>query len=115
MGWNSWMAIGWSITDSKVRDVANFMASSGLQAAGYTYINSDDGWSAHRGADGRIVPDPKAWPYGLNNVTDWLHARNFSFGLYTSESSVVCSGRPGSLFFEDVDARSFAEWGVDYV
>ena len=67
MGWNSWMAIGWSITDAYVREVAGFLASSGLQAAGYTAINSDDGWSAHRGPDGHIVPDPTRWPYGLNN------------------------------------------------
>ena len=34
----------------------------------------------------------------LNNITDFLHSHNFTFGLYTSESSVVCSGRPGSLY-----------------
>lgn len=115
MGWNSWMAIGWSITDAYVREVAEFLASSGLQESGYTFINSDDGWSAHRGPDGRIVPDPTRWPYGLNNVTDFLHAHNFKFGLYTSESSVVCSGRPGSLYYEDIDAQSFAGWGVDFI
>ncbi len=115
MGWNSWMALGWSISDADVRSVADFLTSSGLQAAGYKYVLSDDGWSAHRGPDGRIIPDPKRWPFGLKNVTDYLHSRNFSFGLYTSASSVVCSGRPGSLFYEDIDAQSFAEWKIDFI
>ena len=115
MGWNSWMALGWSITDADVRSVADYLASSGLQAAGYSLIASDDGWSAHRGPDGRIIPDPKRWPNGLKNLTDYLHARSFSFGLYTSASSVVCSGRPGSLFYEDTDAQSFAEWNISFI
>jgi alpha-galactosidase len=109
------MAIGWSISDAYVREVADFLQSSGLQAAGYTGVFSDDGWSAHRGADGKIVPDPKRWPNGLNNITSFLHARNLTFGLYTSASGVACSGRPGSLYNEDVDAQSFASWEIDYI
>ena len=30
-------------------------------------------------------------------------------------ASVVCSGRPGTLFHEVLDANTFAAWGVDYV
>lgn len=109
------MAIGWSISEAEVHSVAAYLQSSGLQAKGYTGVFSDDGWSAHRDPDtGRIIPDPKRWPNGLNNVTDFLHARNFTFGLYSSASSVACSGRPGSLYYEDIDAQSFASWKIDY-
>jgi alpha-galactosidase len=100
MGWNSWMAIGWSIDDAYVRGVADALDSSGLAAAGYTGVFSDDGWSSHRGADGRIIPDPARWPNGLNNITEFLHARGFTFGVYTAESTIACSGRPGSLYNE---------------
>ena len=115
MGWNSWMAIGWSISDAHVRDVASFLNSSGLQAAGFSGIYSDDGWDSHRGADGIIIPDPARWPNGMNTTIAWLHANGFTFGLYTAESSVACSGRPGSLYNEDLDARTFANWQVDYI
>ncbi len=27
----------------------------------------------------------------------------------------MCSGRPGSLYLEDRDARTFASWGVDLI
>ena len=97
-----------------MRIVADYLNTSGLQAAGYVYVNSDDGWDAHRGPDGIIVPDPTRWPHGLRNTTDWLHARGFKFGLYTAESSIACSGRPGSLFYEDVDAQSFVfDWDIE--
>ena len=137
------MAIGWSITEADVHGVAEFLISSGLQAAGYTFVNSDDGafiaqttcvnqpltpntqlaqpqpstkgWSAHRLANGTILPDPARWPHGLPAVSAYLHARGLFFGVYTSASTVACSGRPGSLFTEVVDAQSFAEWGIDYI
>lgn len=112
---SSWMAIGWSISDAQVRSVATFLASSGLQAKGYSGILSDDGWDSHRGADGVIIPDPARWPQGMNTTIKWLHENNFTFGLYTAESSVACSGRPGSLYNEDIDARTFAQWEVDYI
>lgn len=109
------MAIGWSISEEAVHSVADYLVSSGLQAAGYDGVFSDDGWSAHRGADGKIIPDPKRWPHGLSNVSDYLHARGLLFGVYTSESYIACSGRPGSLYYEDIDARSFVEWGIDFI
>ncbi len=113
-GHNTWMAIGWDVTDAYIRETALFMNTSGLQAAGYTYINSDDGWSSHR-INGTIIPDPKRWPNGLNVVTSYVHSLGLKFGLYSSASSVVCSGRPGSLFYERVDAASLAAWEVDFL
>ena len=50
-------------------------------------------------------------PY-IKGVVQQLNAMNLSFGIYTAESSVVCSGRPGTLFNEVIDAQTFADWGV---
>jgi len=36
-------------------------------------------------------------------------------GVYSAGSSVVCSGRVGSLYSEYVDAFTFANWTIDYV
>ncbi len=36
---------------------------------------------------------------------------NLSF--YWSEKT--CGGRPGSLGYEEIDAKTYAEWGVDYL
>jgi alpha-galactosidase len=60
------------------------------------------------------VPRPQ-FPSGIPGLVSKLAALNFSFGIYAAASSVVCSGRPGSLFAEEVDARTFAAWGVAYI
>ena len=38
-----------------------------------------------------------------------------NFGIYTDRGYWTCEGRPGSAGFEEIDAKTFAEWGVDYV
>jgi len=80
-------------------------------------VNIDDCWSAinRDGKTGRLVPDPVRFPSGLQALGDELHKRGFSFGLYTDRGSRTCAGHPGSLGSEDLDAQTFAEWGVDYV
>ena len=116
MGFNSWTAVGTGVSEAFLLQIAQFMNTSGLQAAGYSTINSDDGWSLEsRGPDGRLQPDPKKFPNGIAKLSSELSALGFGFGIYTAESSVVCSGRPGSLYQEQLDAQTFAEWGVSYV
>ena len=48
----------------------------------------------------RLQPDLQKFPDGIRGLTQKLAAMNLSFGIYTAESSVVCSGRPGTLFQE---------------
>lgn len=45
MGWNSWNKFGCNINDALIRATVDAMVSSGMQAAGYQYINIDDCWS----------------------------------------------------------------------
>ena len=59
-------------------------------------------------------PDPAKFPGGISNLTSQLSAKGFRFGIYSAASSVVCSGRPGSLYNEALDAATFARWGVSY-
>jgi alpha-galactosidase len=37
------------------------------------------------------------------------------FGLYSDAGTKTCAGRPGSLTYEEIDAKTYAEWGVDYL
>ena len=41
MGFNSWTAYGCGVSEADLLDAASFFTSSGLQAAGYTYVNTD--------------------------------------------------------------------------
>ncbi len=45
MGWNSWNAFKGNISDHLFRQIADAMVASGMQAAGYRYVNIDDTWS----------------------------------------------------------------------
>jgi hypothetical protein len=115
MGFNSWTAFGSGVTAADLVGIGQYFGSSGLQAAGYNHINSDDGWSVDRGPDGRIVADPNKFPQGIPGVVQQLAALNLSFGIYSAASSVVCSGRPGSLYNEMIDAETFSSWNVSLV
>ncbi|MBM4355562.1 MAG: alpha-galactosidase, partial [Deltaproteobacteria bacterium] len=44
-----------------------------------------------------------------------VHGFGLSFGLYTCAGPLTCEKRPGSFGFEDIDAETYAGWGVDYV
>jgi len=37
------------------------------------------------------------------------------FGLYSDAGTETCAGRPGSLGYEEIDAQTYAKWGVDYL
>ena len=44
MGWASWNQFGARIDESIIKSQADAMVSSGLSAAGYKYLNIDDGF-----------------------------------------------------------------------
>lgn len=37
------------------------------------------------------------------------------FGIYSSAGTYTCGGKFGSLDFEEIDAQTYASWGVDYL
>jgi alpha-galactosidase len=115
MGWNSWNAFGLDINSTIVKLVADSMVSKGLAAAGYQYIVIDDGWQIARDKDGKIVADPVRFPEGIKYLADYVHAKGLKFGIYTCCGTKTCGGRPGSYGYETIDAKTYAEWGVDFI
>ena len=116
MGWNSWNKFGCGISDALVRATADAMVSSGMQAAGYQYINIDDCWSlTTRDASGNLQADPVKFPNGIKAVADYVHSKGLKFGIYGDRGSSTCAGYPGSYGHEVQDANTFAAWGVDYL
>ncbi|MCC9306559.1 NEW3 domain-containing protein [Kitasatospora sp. RB6PN24] len=116
MGWNDWNAFGCDVSAQLVEQTADKIVSSGLQAAGYQYVNIDDCWMTHaRDAAGNLVPDPVKFPDGISGVADYVHRKGLKLGIYESAGTLTCAGYPGSLGHEKQDAASFASWGVDYL
>ncbi|PZC76086.1 hypothetical protein B5X24_HaOG205164 [Helicoverpa armigera] len=126
MGWMSW---GYYMCSTKCEEdedkclneklilsVADSFYNEGYQEAGYEYIIIDDCWSERqRDENGRLVPDKRRFPRGMKFLADYIHAKGLKFGIYTNIANVTCMRYPGSYSHLDVDAQTFAEWGVDYL
>ena len=116
LGWNSWNTFGEKISDSLIREMADYMVDHGYLAAGYRYLVIDDCWSLkERDENGRLVPDPAKFPHGMKALADYVHSRGLLFGMYSCAGVMTCAGYPSSYDHEFVDAQTFASWGVDYL
>ncbi|MCP2164869.1 NPCBM/NEW2 domain-containing protein [Goodfellowiella coeruleoviolacea] len=118
MGWNSWNRFGCDINESLIRQTADALVSSGMRDAGYTYVNIDDCWAAPERdpQTKRLLPHPERFPSGIAALADYVHAKGLKLGIYTSAGTQTCArSMPGALDHEEIDAQSFADWGVDYL
>jgi len=116
MGWNTWNTFGKQINEKVIFETADAMVRTGLRDAGYEYLVIDDAWQApERGADGRLRADPEKFPNGMKAVADYVHGKGLKFGIYSCAGNVTCMGLPGSFDHEFDDARTFAEYGADFL
>jgi alpha-galactosidase len=84
-----------------------------MRDAGYVYVNIDDTWEGSRDDQGRIQPNRKF--SDMKGLAGYLHARGLKLGLYSSPGPQTCGGYPGSYGYEELDAQTYAAWGVDYL
>lgn len=133
MGWSSWNSFSNTVNSANTMAQADAIHNSGLQKAGYVYVNIDEGWwLGERDADGRIVVDAKAWPAirsgerdgDMSNIVRYIHSLGLMAGIYTDAGSDGCSIYPdiGPAYFHtgseghyEQDFLQFAQWGFDYV
>ena len=116
MGFNSWYTYNCHVNETLILDAAQALITTGLAAAGYTYVNIDDCWALpQRDSEGRQVADPAAFPSGLFALGQRIHALGLQYGIYSDAGIATCAGRPGSLHYEVIDALTFAAWGFDYL
>lgn len=116
MGWNSWNKFACNITESLIKQTADKIIELGLNKLGYTYVNLDDCWNTiERDASGKMQADPSSFPSGMKSLGDYIHEKGLKFGIYSSAGNFTCEGRAGSLYHEEMDAQTFAAWGVDYL
>jgi alpha-galactosidase len=113
MGWNSWNKFHMKIDDATVRAQADAMVSSGMKAAGYEYVNIDEGWEGARDAQGNLSPN-QGFP-DMKALAAYVHSKGLKLGIYTSPGPKACGGSEGSYGHEEQDASLFASWNIDYV
>ena len=124
VGWNSWNTFGCNISESLIEATADAMVSSGMQAAGFDYVNLDDCWMNGRDSGGNLQWNATKFPSGIPALATYVHGKGLKLGIYETPNTVTCVGlyggispsvAVGSLGHEAQDARTFASWGVDYL
>lgn len=100
MGWNSWDAFGTTVTETQIKQQADFMAAK-LKAHGWQYITVDIQWyqptaKGHSYEEGatlamdsfsRLVPAPEKFPsaaggQGFKPLADYVHGKGLKFGIH---------------------------------
>ncbi len=113
MGWNSWNKFASRVDDAGVRAAADALESTGMKDAGYEFVNIDDTWQGERDAQGVLQPNKK-FP-DMKALADYVHGKGLKIGIYSSPGPNTCAGYKGSLGHEEQDAKTYAEWGIDYL
>ena len=128
MGWSSWNTFALNISEDIILGVARAMATNGLRAAGYRYVNVDDGFFDGRDGAGCLRWHPKRFPNGMRGTVDGIHALGLKAGTYSDAGANTCgsangkpegdpSGLGAGLYGHDVaDCQLFfGELGFDFI
>ncbi|KAJ2897693.1 hypothetical protein MKZ38_004470 [Zalerion maritima] len=117
LGWNSWNEYACDINETVFLRVGQLMIDLGLKDRGYEYVNIDDCWSNKElrrdNITQQIIPDYEKFPNGIKGLADKIHDMGLKLGIYGDAGTSTCGGYAGSIGYEDVDAATFAAWGVD--
>lgn len=125
MGWASWNQFSVNISESIIKAQADGMVSSGLLAAGYNYLNIDDGFFNGRYPNGGLRLDTLKFPHKMKYVADYIHSKGLKAGYYSDAGNNTCGsqynnqtgGVGGGLYGHDQqDADTiFKSWGFDFL
>ena len=116
MGWNSWNAFGSGNTEALTKAMADKFVELGLKELGYEYIILDDGCYKDRRVDGKLSNEDVKFPSGFRALSDYIHEKGLKFGMYNDIGTNLCAGAEvGTCGHEQDDARSYVEWGVDFL
>ena len=124
MGWSSWNTFALDISEEIIVGVARTMSTNGLKAAGYVYVNIDDGFFDGHGADGWLRMHPVRFPNGMKGMVDGIHALGMKAGTYSDAGANTCgseggdkSGLGAGLYGHDAADcwLHFNELGFDFI
>ena len=116
MGWSSWNTLRNHINEDSIYDTAKAICETGLAEAGYNYVNIDDCWqSSFRDEEGELQGNLESFPSGMAALCRKINSLGLKMGIYSSNGTMTCEDMPASLGNEELDAKTFASWGVEYV
>lgn len=139
MGWTSWNAFRWEITQEKIMETARLLRETGLADYGYQYINIDSAWQGAYGGPYDAIQPNAAFP-AMWELCGFVHELGLKCGIYSTPMrnawglAESASGLPGCTrgerderfsnplmggigqeHCEQNNVRQWAEWGFDYL
>lgn len=125
MGWSSWNTFALNISEKIIENQADAMVKTGLKAAGYEYINIDDGFWNGRGKDGQLIINRERFPNGMCVVADYIHKLGLKAGMYSDAGDDVCGSRSSTVAYgigvglagyEEQDIKTYLQdWDYDFI
>lgn len=116
MGWNSWNAFGSKNNEALTKAMADAIVDLGLADLGYKYVVLDDGCYKSERVNGLLSNETIKFPSGFKALSDYIRSKGLKFGMYNDIGTHLCAGSAvGTCGFEDVDTRSYIDWGVDFI
>ena len=124
MGWSSWNTFALNINEDLIKQQADAMHRSGLQKAGFKYVNIDDGYWDGRGEDGHLRLNMKLFPNGMRALVDYIHSLGLKAGIYSDAGDNTCGSQGrhawglgvGLAGHEDQDCKLyFIDWDFDFI
>ncbi|MBR6729039.1 MAG: putative Ig domain-containing protein [Clostridia bacterium] len=139
LGFTTWNAFGFPVTQEQAEFAANKMTSLGISEYGYSYINIDSGWQGTYGGKYDAIMPNKKFP-DMKGFCDRMHALGYKCGIYSTPMlhAFGCSikavplppgctcGEPDDRFADERggigvirkeknNALQWADWGFDYL
>ena len=118
MGFNTWNTFSEAFNDELIKEIADAMVERGFKDAGYEYVVIDDHWEmdTRDPETQKLVPRPQKFKNkDIKSLVDYVHDKGLKMGIYTCAGVKTCGQRAASYNYEFLDAKTFADWGVDYV
>jgi hypothetical protein len=115
MGWSTYEQVLTSPTQSYVEANSDALVSTGLTAAGYTVVRTDDGWTAGtRDANGNLLPTASFT--SMSGLANHIKTNGQVPMLYTDAGKTGCGVAAGSQgnFVRDF-TQFFLTWGFQAV
>ena len=138
MGWTSWNAFAWGVTQEKIWETAKLLVSSGMTDFGYQYINVDSTWQGNYGGKYNAIMPNEKFP-DMKNLCDSIHSLGLKCGIYSTPMLNAWGDKDGALGipgctrgvpdpkfsdmmggigterFEKENVVQWEEWGFDYL
>jgi alpha-galactosidase len=116
MGWNSWNAFGSKNNEILTKAMADLIVDLGLADLGYEYVVLDDGCYKSERVNGLLSNETMKFSNGFRALSDYIHSKGLKFGMYNDIGTNLCAGSAvGTCGYEDVDTKSYIDWGVDFL